>query len=156
MPIDIDIAINDPGWDTLQQDLPENLATLAMRAVDCAASVLPDHPQGELSLAFVNDAVIQSLNRDYRGKDKPTNVLSFPMDGALLGDIVLAWETIASEAKQQNKNLQDHLAHLIVHGFLHVLGYDHVDEGQAHAMEKLEIRALAQMGIDNPYEIKEP
>ena len=152
MPIDIDIAINDPEWEVLRQDLSE----LAGQAVKSAVSVLSEPSQGELSIAFVDDAAIQILNRDYRDKDKPTNVLSFPMEGALLGDIVLARETIAREAKEQNKNLHDHLTHLIIHGFLHVLGYDHVDETNAADMEALEIKALAQMGIDNPYEIKQP
>ena len=111
--------------------------------------------KGELSIAFVNDARIQELNRDYREKDKPTNVLSFPMDGALLGDIVLAFETIAGEAKEQGKIFEHHLTHLIVHGFLHVLGYDHLDDKSAAEMEAIEITTLAQLGIDNPYELKD-
>lgn len=119
----------------------------------------------EVSVLFSDDAEVQCLNRDYRGKDKPTNVLSFPMlepaeiaaPGApaggelLLGDIVLAAETVAREASEKRISVADHATHLIVHGLLHLLGYDHEDEGQAEHMEALETRALATMGVGDPY-----
>ena len=110
---------------------------------------------GELSLAFINDAEIQTLNCDYRGKDTPTNVLSFPDNGPapLLGDIVLAFETIQREAAGKSVSLHHHLSHLIIHGFLHLQGYDHETEAEATQMEALEIKALAALNIDNPYEI---
>ena len=110
---------------------------------------------GELSLAFINDAEIQTLNCDYRGKDTPTNVLSFPDNGPapLLGDIVLAFETIQREAAEKSVSLHHHLSHLIIHGFLHLQGYDHETEAEAIQMEALEIKALAALNIDNPYEI---
>jgi probable rRNA maturation factor len=118
----------------------------------------------EVSIKFTNDDEVQALNRDYRGKDKPTNVLSFPMvepdqimaasDTAevLLGDIVLAYETCLREADERGITLQAHATHLIVHGTLHLLGYDHVDELEADAMEALEQDIMAALGLHNPYE----
>jgi probable rRNA maturation factor len=100
---------------------------------------------------------VRALNRDYRGKNKPTNVLSFP-DGTLeagmkqLGDVVLAYETIAREAAAQGKPLKHHVTHLSVHGTLHLLGHDHEDEREAQRMESIEIHILSRMGIANPYE----
>jgi probable rRNA maturation factor len=120
----------------------------------------------EVSIKFTNDDEVQALNRDYRGKDKPTNVLSFPMVAAdligiiantddgevLLGDIVLAYETCLLEADGRGITLQAHATHLIVHGTLHLLGYDHVDELEADAMEALEQDIMAALGLHNPYE----
>jgi len=148
MPIHIDIAIEDQGWKALDLDL-DRLCVQAIESVDQKAD-------GELSIALVDDAAIQKLNAQYRGKDKPTNVLSFPMEGPILGDIVLARETLVAEAAQQGKKFENHLTHLVVHGFLHLIGYDHHSDEQAAMMEALEINALARLGIDNPYEINEP
>lgn len=108
---------------------------------------------GELSIALSDDAQVRALNRDYRGKDKPTNVLSFPMpeDSGLLGDVVLARETLEREAAEQGKTFADHLTHLVVHGVLHLYGFDHQNDTDAADMEAREVRALAQLGIDNPY-----
>jgi probable rRNA maturation factor len=101
---------------------------------------------------FTNDAAMRKLNAEWRGKDKPTNVLSFPAArGPLLGDIALAAETVAREARLADKPLEDHIAHLIIHGFLHLLGYDHEVERQAEEMEALERSALSRMGIADPY-----
>ena len=106
----------------------------------------------ELSILFTDDAAIQRLNAQYRGKDKPTNVLSFPQaSGPLLGDIVLAWETVSREAALAEKLLRAHMAHLIVHGFLHLIGFDHEAEEDAEEMEALERAALRRMGIADPY-----
>lgn len=110
-----------------------------------------------LTILLTNDAEVRALNRDYRGKDKPTNVLSFP-DGSVmngitqLGDIALAYETLAREAAEQGKKLKHHLAHLTIHGVLHLLGYDHETAREAKAMETLEIQLLATIGVANPYE----
>lgn len=154
--VSIDIAVQDEAWRLTEIDLSE----LCDRSVAGALAELDHIPTGELSIAFIDDAAIQVLNRDYRGKDNPTNVLSFPVEklenNPMLGDVVLGRETIMREAETQGKTLADHLSHLIVHGFLHLLGYDHIDEAQAAEMEAIEIKALAQMGIDNPYDFHEP
>jgi probable rRNA maturation factor len=143
-----------------------NGAGRAVRAHGLAAwlrRVAPTAARGDVSIALVTDARIRALNRAYRGKDKPTNVLSFAaLDGErprpgmpwLLGDVVLSSGVIAREAKKQGKNLEHHLTHLAVHGVLHLLGYDHEQDRDAEAMEALEIAALARMGIANPYELR--
>ena len=109
--------------------------------------------QGEVVIQLSNDDEVQALNARFRGKDKPTNVLSFP-DGedGRLGDIILAYETIAREATEQHKRFKDHLAHLVVHGVLHLQGYDHETERDANRMEDKERMLLAAMGIADPYE----
>ncbi len=103
---------------------------------------------------FTDDAAMRILNRKWRGHDRPTNVLSFPLDGpfrGLLGDIVLASETTRREAALEGKPLEHHIAHLIVHGFLHLVGYDHQNVEDAELMERLERSGLASMGIADPY-----
>jgi probable rRNA maturation factor len=105
---------------------------------------------------LTNDSAIRKLNRTWRGKNEPTNVLSFPSDlqagpYRLLGDVVIAYETLAREARAERKPFDHHLAHLAVHGFLHLCGYDHETDRQAAAMERLETAILARMGIPNPY-----
>ena len=140
---------------------------LAARAAAATAGIAPELANARLcaSLLFSSDAEVQSLNRDWRGKDNPTNVLSFPMlardellaltpagPPVLLGDIVLACETCAGEAAEKSIPLEAHAAHLIVHGLLHLAGYDHeVSPDDAAAMEALEIKALALMGLADPY-----
>jgi probable rRNA maturation factor len=106
----------------------------------------------EISILFTNDDAVRRLNAHYRGKDRPTNVLSFPQpSGPLLGDIVLAAETVRAEAALAGKPLEAHMAHLIIHGFLHLLGYDHGGEEEAETMEAVERAALERMGIPDPY-----
>jgi probable rRNA maturation factor len=105
-----------------------------------------------ISLLLTDDASIQVLNKKYRKKNKPTNVLSFPMDeDGVLGDIVLALETIKAEAKAEKKTIRDHTAHLLVHGTLHLLGYDHMNDKDAVAMEKMEVAILETAKIADPY-----
>jgi probable rRNA maturation factor len=144
---------------------------LAASAAIAAAAVAPELANDRLctSLLFTSDAAVRDLNREWRGKDKPTNVLSFPMlergdlldlpaEGPpeLLGDIALAHETCAREAAEKGAALTDHAAHLIVHGLLHLAGHDHeTGEADAAAMEALEIKALAIMGIADPYGLQE-
>lgn len=144
MPLEIDIDIRAGDWDHgFVKRIPDILERVALKVS------LQD---SELSLVLGDDAFVQTLNRDYRGKDKPTNVLSFPQDPPLLGDIVLAYETIIREAGEQNKRFEDHCTHLLIHGFLHLLGHDHEDDEQAQIMETLEIEILGSLGIKNPYE----
>ncbi|HKW53931.1 MAG TPA: rRNA maturation RNase YbeY [Stellaceae bacterium] len=117
----------------------------------------------ELSIVLGDDALVQALNRQWRGLDKPTNVLSFPValvalpPGAprLLGDIVLAFETLAAEATAQGKPLAHHLRHLVVHGVLHLVGFDHEAAGEAARMEALEVAVLAGLGVPDPYRVTE-
>lgn len=116
-----------------------------------------------VAVLLTNDASVQRLNKEYRGKDKPTNVLSFPQQEDLneilaandndleLGDIVLAHQTIKAEAKEQKKTMKDHTTHLLVHGLLHLCGFDHVTDEDAKEMEKAEIAILAKLKIKNPY-----
>ena len=148
---------------------PENeeLLEYASKAVDAVAEVAPElaNKRLQVSVLFTGDAEVHALNREWRNRDKPTNVLSFPMltreelldlepDGppVMLGDIALANETCAREAEEKGILLEHHAAHLIIHGLLHLAGHDHVDsDEQAEAMEALEIEALAKMGIPDPY-----
>lgn len=122
-----------------------------------AAAAAAEEKGGSVSVLLGDDASITALNKEFRGKDGPTNVLSFPaaesgMAGqGFLGDIALAAETIAEEAAFQGKSFDNHAAHLIVHGFLHLLGYDHLNEAEAEAMEARERAILVSLGIDDPY-----
>jgi probable rRNA maturation factor len=121
---------------------PAKGAAKGDRVGDCA---------GELCLVLADDALQRRLNRDFRGRDKSTNVLSFEGAPATLGDVVLALETVAAEAESQGKSLADHVAHLVVHGVLHLMGYDHQTAAAARQMERLEIAILAGLGIADPY-----
>jgi probable rRNA maturation factor len=153
--IEIDILIEAGDW-----PVEETLEELARRAIG-AAFAEADIRQAatELSLVFTDDAHIRSLNAAWRNKDKPTNVLSFPAFPVkresplppMLGDIILASETIAGEAELEGKPLEHHLTHLIIHGLLHLLGYDHETDAEAEEMEAAERRALARLAISDPY-----
>jgi probable rRNA maturation factor len=141
--------------------------TLAEQAAAAAAQVAPElaNPRLSASLLFADDAEVHALNREWRGKDKPTNVLSFPMleraellalspggPPELLGDIALAYETCLREAAEKGVSLANHATHLVVHGLLHLAGHDHeTSPADAAAMEMLEIKALALMGVEDPY-----
>ncbi|GHB07298.1 rRNA maturation RNase YbeY [Salinicola rhizosphaerae] len=118
-------------------------------------------PRHELTIRFVESEESRQLNRDYRGKDKPTNVLSFPFETPpgielpLLGDLVICHAVVVDEALAQRKTLLDHYAHLVIHGCLHLLGHDHIDEAEAEQMEALERSLLARFDIADPYRIDE-
>ena len=162
--LSIAISVEDQNWAKLA---PDAARLLRRAARDALAEAKSDGWKGsrvghEISFVLTDDKRMRRLNRTYRGKDKPTNVLSFAaLDGArpklgmpwLLGDVVLTSGVIAREAKAQCKSVQHHLSHLAVHGVLHLLGYDHEQDRDAEAMEALEIAALAGMGIANPYEL---
>jgi probable rRNA maturation factor len=113
----------------------------------------------ELTVRIVDIKESQSLNLQYRKKDKPTNVLSFPFEVpegielALLGDLVICADVVQLEAKQQNKRLLDHWAHMVIHGCLHLLGFDHIEDNDAHEMESLEIKLLSTLNITDPYQL---
>jgi probable rRNA maturation factor len=158
----IDVAVECPAWADAVAEveaLVVRVAEAALAHSDCDLGTGPV----EVSLVLADDATVQGLNRDWRGKDKPTNVLSFAalddedapqVEGAplLLGDVILAFETCRAEAEEQGKPLPDHLSHLVVHGVLHLLGYDHEqDEAEAEEMERLEAAILARFGIADPY-----
>jgi probable rRNA maturation factor len=150
----IDFLTEDDAW----LAVPEREA-LARRAARAVFGVLErPEPPSELSIVFTGDAAVAELNRQWRGKAGPTNVLSFPAAGGAgarpgtLGDIVLAAGVVAAEADAQGKPLANHTAHLMIHGLLHLLGYDHADDATAEAMERLEIQAMARLGLPDPYE----
>ena len=154
---DIDILTQSPLWERIPQAPEVARRALGAMASDAdMAGVLRDG--GEICLTLTDDAAIAALNREWRGKDMPTNVLSFPAPShpgpqgpRFFGDIVLAFETVAREAQEQDKEFDAHMAHLVVHGALHLLGHDHVDDEEAERMEALETRILAAIGIADPY-----
>jgi probable rRNA maturation factor len=112
----------------------------------------------EVTIRIVDGPEMQALNLQYRGKDKPTNVLSFPFGAPagihipLAGDLVICASVVAQEAREQHKDVHTHWAHMVIHGMLHLQNYDHIDDNEAEEMESLEIRLLTQIGIDNPYD----
>jgi probable rRNA maturation factor len=151
----IDLRVSDPAW---RVALP-GAATLVRRAAQSALKQELPRGRSGLALLLTNDAEMRRLNGDWRGKRKPTNVLSFPAEDAVdpaspppyLGDVALGLEICVAEAKAQKKPLADHVAHLVVHGTLHLLGYDHESDEQAAAMEPCEVAILAGMKIADPY-----
>lgn len=157
--MELDVEIE--GWPATP-----DWAGVAARAWSAATEVAPElaNPRLSISILFTSDTEVQALNLEWRGKDKPTNVLSFPMldradlitlpaDGPpeMLGDIALARETCTRESEEKGIDVADHATHLIVHGLLHLAGHDHIGDAEAEAMEALETKALASMGIADPY-----
>ncbi|MFY9656253.1 MAG: rRNA maturation RNase YbeY [Methylocystis sp.] len=153
----IEIIIDALAWETI-----EDLECLGSRAVEacCNASGAGLAKGSEVAITFCDDDTIRALNAQWRKRDAATNVLSFPMPGRLeekllLGDIVIAHETVAREAAEQGKTFEDHTTHMIIHGFLHLIGYDHETPEEAGVMESLERRIAATLGLSDPYE-REP
>ncbi|MDX3926601.1 MAG: rRNA maturation RNase YbeY [Shinella sp.] len=159
--LDIQISLEEGSWPA-----EADLQRLSEHVLFAAAGFLareerqpfPPEPS-EVSLVFTGDAEIRDINAQWRGQDKATNVLSFPafpvtpgkMPGPMLGDIVLAYETLQREASEMGKPFDEHLTHLLVHGFLHLFGYDHLETEEAEKMEGLETRILAELGLSDPY-----
>ena len=155
MTVRYDVAINADGWQS-----EHSLRMLVDRVLEATLHGLEfDDVDSELSLVFTDDANIRTINAKWRDIDKATNVLSFPAfpmqpgqrPGPILGDIVIARETVQREAQEENKSFDDHLSHLIVHGLLHLTGYDHQNDDEAEQMESLERKILASLGISDPY-----
>lgn len=146
--VDRQAAINDPLLPSLGQ---------LTHWVGCVFAHHPDDKRHEVTIRLVDEHESQTLNRDYRGKDKTTNVLSFPFEGPpgvdlpLLGDLVICHAVVAQEALEQNKPLEHHYAHMVVHGILHLMGYDHIDDQEAEEMEQFERELLAELDIPDPY-----
>ncbi len=169
----VDLNIEDTRW---IKDLP-NISDIVSQVKEVTFGYMSKHNKFRFSLpskplqinvALSNDDTVQKLNRDFRGKDKPTNVLSFAnidsadflsldemYDTLELGDIIIAYETMHKESEIENISLHDHFCHLLCHGFLHLSGYDHQTDSQAEEMESLEIAILRQLNIANPYQEKE-
>ena len=146
--IELDLRIAAEDWSSA---IP-NLTETCQRALDAGAAQMAT--KGEVSLLLTDDAEIQTLNRDWRDKDKPTDVLSFPsteMDRPFLGDIAVSLGVTRTDAEIKQIALDQHLSHLIIHGLLHLLGHDHNDDTEAAEMERLEIAALASLGWPDPY-----
>jgi len=149
----IDISVESEGWNKVP-----NLEACVQRAAE-AALLDNEAPPSEISVVLSDDEHLRELNKHHRGIDKPTNVLSFPSARSkapagtprLLGDIVIAFETVEREAAEESKPIENHLSHLVVHGVLHLLGYDHEDDEEAEMMEARERQILAKLGIPDPY-----
>ena len=161
--LDVDIYAQDERWGACDEALEGRIEHALRLAIEHSddANILSTMTCYELALVLGNDADVRRLNRDYRGRDKPTNVLSFPGGGGgsvhvegqsiHLGDIILGYETVVREALEQKKPLAHHLLHLCVHGCLHLLGYDHIRDEDAEIMEDLERQILKTLGISDPY-----
>ncbi|HXG78294.1 MAG TPA: rRNA maturation RNase YbeY [Methyloceanibacter sp.] len=153
IPLEVEVVRHDDAW--AAAGVTE---TALKRAAQAAFRTARPRARGShrITLVLAGDEEMRRLNRTFRGKDASTNVLSFPSGDAIaepgfLGDVVLAHGTVAWEARQRNIPLKDHAAHLVVHGTLHLLGFDHADDAQADEMEQLERKALAALGIADPY-----
>jgi probable rRNA maturation factor len=152
-PPQIDVIVRSTRW----RKRP-TAKTIVKKAVLAAAQAVSTRPT-ELAIVLSDDSAIQALNRDWRGKNAPTNVLSFPAAAAgksrsvppYIGDIVIAYQTVAREAVAEGKPFNHHLAHLAVHGFLHLLGYDHENHRDAQKMERLERKILKRLAVPDPY-----
>ncbi len=160
--LDIQISIEEGAWPS-----EERLLEMSERVLGAAALFLqkkekqpfPKTGAPEVSLVFTDDESIRGINAEWRSQNKPTNVLSFPafpvtpgkMPGPMLGDIIFAEETLTREAADLGKSFDEHLTHLMVHGFLHLFGYDHMEDEEAEKMEGLETRILAELGLSDPY-----
>lgn len=158
-PLSVDVDVRDGDWSSVAADTTDFCEDILLAVWHRMA---PDERLHEVSVVLADDVLLQQLNKQYRGKDAPTNVLSFSSeladDGMIpegeprpLGDIVLSWDTLSREASDLNIGMRDHFTHLLVHGMLHLLGFDHEDDKDATEMETCEVQILSDMGIANPY-----
>ncbi|OEF26268.1 rRNA maturation RNase YbeY [Vibrio rumoiensis] len=149
MTIELDLQIAVENTDSLPSEVQ------LQQWLDSAITLF--QPQAEVTIRIVEREESQQLNRDYRGIDKPTNVLSFPFEAPpgieidLLGDLVICKQVVETEAKEQGKPLHAHWAHMVVHGSLHLLGYDHIEDEEADEMEGIETEIMQKLGFDDPY-----
>lgn len=160
---EIAVEVEAESWTAALPDVVElcrNVAAAALAAGAARVGLTEHAGRMEVSVLLADDERVRELNRDWRGFDKPTNVLSFaalededvPAEGPiLLGDVIVAFQTTAAEAAESGKTITNHLSHLIVHGVLHLLGYDHEEDDEAEAMERLEAAVLGALGIPDPY-----
>ncbi len=165
----VSLSIEDPVWRDADLEIPlEDFIEAHVRTVlyTIEIPVLEKAEMVDVSVVLMNDAMIQSINHEYRGKNKPTNVLSFPQltveeiksrdlninEFLPLGDILISYETIVQEAKEQEKDFDAHFAHMIIHGMLHLLGYDHLEDDEAEEMEHVETLIMTGLGYKAPYE----
>jgi len=153
----VDIVRRAGAWENVADEILVNAVRAAF------AAVRGDAPPSEVSLLLTDDAEISELNKNWRGEDGATNVLSFPLDAPqsaagqeLLGDVALAYETVMREAADRGIAIGQHAAHLVVHGMLHLMGYDHKSNQEAAIMERLEVRILGSIGLANPYSLQSP
>ncbi|HEY1943306.1 MAG TPA: rRNA maturation RNase YbeY [Roseiarcus sp.] len=151
----VEFIANSPRWRSSLAARKLGRQAIEASVAECGVAL---YPGAELCVHLETDAHVRELNARWRGLDKPTNVLSFPAadlaslaQARLLGDIVLAFETVAREAEEEGKPLADHYRHLVVHGFLHLVGFDHEDDADAEIMEAMETRILARLGVPDPY-----
>ncbi|MBO6548729.1 MAG: rRNA maturation RNase YbeY [Rhizobiales bacterium] len=163
--LEIELILEDQRWSEIDTDFTflKEASLLALSQEPTKSARLAMKSPHRLAVLVMSDDVsIRNLNKTYRGRDKATNVLSFPSTESLLpgeenepvhiGDVILAYDYVSEEAKNEKKALQTHLSHLVVHGVLHLLGYDHETSEDAEAMETLEIKLMKQLGLENPYE----
>ena len=158
----IEVIIGSARW--RRKPKAATLVQAAVRTASKYAGESGSTPAGELAILLTNDSAIRALNHDWRKRNAPTNVLSFPAKPTRparglpphLGDIAIAYETTAREAAEQGKSFEHHLVHLAVHGFLHLLGHDHATDRDANKMERLEIAILARLAVPNPYAPRRP
>jgi len=151
----LEFVQSEPRW---RRALPARRLAREVVAAAAAESGAIFARGAEMTIHLADDAALRALNQTWRGKDAPTNVLSFPAataaavaDARLLGDVFVALETLEREAADEAKPLADHFRHLVAHGFLHLLGFDHQTPAEAQAMERIEVRALARLGVADPY-----
>ena len=154
---DADLIIRDDRWLVIVDAACRDITTTAIAAALRTARDNKASGAAEFSILLADDAMLAHLNSLHRGKDGPTNVLSFPDDdGGAIGDIAIAYETVIKEAAAQEKSSRDHLLHLIIHGVLHLLGHDHLEDGEAMIMEGIEAEILTGLGIADPYQEGRP